>query len=338
MTWARQPPQHVIDFSIEVAQWSPCQSKRGVVIFSGDDILGHGYNYKPRGFDCDGSDTCKATCRAEAIHAEQQALLGFRNKAQGADMLHVKSVNGVLAASGGPSCVQCSKLAVVCGIANFWLFHESGWRRYEMAEFHRLSIGASNGLAEVSSPATPQPVTGDTSDGYHTFNELYDYRKAYNALLFNEWASRGVCDVHKSWHHSDGEACFGGGWFIVSAQTPTGQITNHYETADWELFRVPERELAAAWDGHTPAIALERLLTLAAAGAASPATPALEQIIETWRNVAIRHLNDRKGLRRNTPANAFKEGLQVALIDCARELQLALADVARTLPASQEEK
>ena len=72
-------------------------------------------------------------------------------------------------------------------------------------------------------------VTGDTSDGYHTFNELYDYRRVYNAALFNEWASQGKYDVHKSWKHSDGKDCFGGGWFIVVAELPTGQASNHYE-------------------------------------------------------------------------------------------------------------
>ena len=25
------------------------------------------------------------------------------------------------------------------------------------------------------------------SDGYHTFDELYEFRKMYNAALFNEW-------------------------------------------------------------------------------------------------------------------------------------------------------
>ncbi len=107
-------------------------------------------------------------------------------------------------------------------------------------------------------------VTGDTSDGYHTFNELYAYRKAYHAVLSNLWASLGLYDVHKSWRHSDGEHCFGGGWFIVSAQTPEGQVTNHYQTDDWALFAVPEREKAADWDGHMPQEALSRLLALAA--------------------------------------------------------------------------
>jgi hypothetical protein len=120
------------------------------------------------------------------------------------------------------------------------------------------------GRAVAVDPPPPQKVSGDTSDGYHTFDELYAYRKAYNALLFNEWASRGLYDVHKSFRHSTGEDCFGGGWFVVSAQMPTGQITNHYKSSDWDLFRVPERQRSEEWDGHTPAISLERLLKLAA--------------------------------------------------------------------------
>lgn len=88
-------PQHVIDFAVEVAGSSPCRSKRGVVIFRGDDILAHGYNYKPKGFDCDGSEACKATCRVEAIHAEQMALLSTtRTISVEADMVHVKAIDG----------------------------------------------------------------------------------------------------------------------------------------------------------------------------------------------------------------------------------------------------
>ena len=97
------------------------------------------------------------------------------------------------------------------------------------------------------------------SDGYHTFNELYAYRKAYNAILFNEWAARGRNDVHKSRYHSDGEACFGGGWFIVMADLPTGQISNHYEEKDWDLFDCQIRDRAEKWDGHTPQDVASRL-------------------------------------------------------------------------------
>lgn len=101
---------------------------------------------------------------------------------------------------------------------------------------------------------------GNLSDGHHTHNELYAYRMAYNAALFNCWASAGVYDVHKSTKHSDGEDCFGGGWFIVVAQLPSGQISNHYRLEHWDLFRVPIRETAEPYDGHTPEVALERLM------------------------------------------------------------------------------
>lgn len=120
----------------------------------------------------------------------------------------------------------------------------------------------------------------DVSDGYHTFRELYDFRKMFNASLFNEWAKQEVrnpkwsseegqpvnlpkYDVHKSWKHNDGELCFGGGWFIVVAVLPTGQISNHYEAKDWELFKIPITEKAKyEFDGHSGADVLERLKNL----------------------------------------------------------------------------
>jgi len=106
-------------------------------------------------------------------------------------------------------------------------------------------------------------IDENTSDGYHTFKELYEYRMLYNALLFNEWAKNGDYGVHKSKLHSDGEVPFGGGWFVVSAQLPIGQVTNHYELKDWDLFQIPENTRAAKWDGHTPQEAAIRLRALA---------------------------------------------------------------------------
>lgn len=101
---------------------------------------------------------------------------------------------------------------------------------------------------------------GTATDGYHSFNELYEYRMLYNAALFNEWASLGKYHVHKSIRHSDGQECFGGGWFIVVAILPTGQITNHYKLEYWDLFKIPEAEKAIfQYDGHTPQDAAERL-------------------------------------------------------------------------------
>jgi hypothetical protein len=101
---------------------------------------------------------------------------------------------------------------------------------------------------------------GAFSDGYHTFDELYEFRKVYNALLFNEWSKKEEYKVHKSKRHSDGEECFGGGWFVVVAELPTGQITNHYKNKDWDLFQIPEHDKALIpYDGHTPQDALKRM-------------------------------------------------------------------------------
>ena len=104
---------------------------------------------------------------------------------------------------------------------------------------------------------------GNISDGYHTFDELYEFRKVYNAVLFNEWAKQNKYEVHKSWRHHDGELCFGGGWFIVVAVLPTGQISNHYEAKDWELFKIPVVEKAKyEFDGHTSKDVVDRLIDL----------------------------------------------------------------------------
>jgi len=100
---------------------------------------------------------------------------------------------------------------------------------------------------------------GQVSDGYHTFNELYEFRKLYNAALFNEWTHKRGLNVHKSKRHSTGEDCFGGGWFIVMATLPTGQISNHYELKDWDLFKIPEFKMSDEWDGHTAQDVAERL-------------------------------------------------------------------------------
>ena len=111
-------------------------------------------------------------------------------------------------------------------------------------------------------------ITGSTSDGYHTFDELYYYRLLYNANLVNtiiynnsrvSAAFRLPIYIYKSYKHSDGELCFGGGWFVVVMETPFGQISNHYEMKYWGMFSCPSQDIAWKWDGHTPQEAAERL-------------------------------------------------------------------------------
>ena len=152
----------------------------------------------------------------------------------------------------------------------------SNWRlNGEIDERNVKNIGV-NGYKSFFRPATNQEIKdwlekqeesedkGKISDGYHTlneipfntFNELYNYRMLYNAAFFNMLPKE---IVHKSKRHHDGKECFGGGWFIVMANLPTGQISNHYELKDWDLFQIPEKEVADEWDGHTPQEAAERL-------------------------------------------------------------------------------
>ena len=119
--------------------------------------------------------------------------------------------------------------------------------------FRRAEI---HDILDIITSLQQEQDMGEVSDGYHTFNELYYYRMLYNAAFFNLLPKAWV---HKSKRHNTGEECFGGGWFIVMANLPTGQVSNHYELKDWDLFKVPEKEFADEWDGHTPQEAAARI-------------------------------------------------------------------------------
>lgn len=130
-------------------------------------------------------------------------------------------------------------------------------------ERQKTYIEIINDLIEWGKENDPEFKENELSDGYHTFNELYEFRKQYNAALFNEWAKNNKYDVHKSKKHNDGEDCFGGGWFIVVAILPDGQISNHYKMKDWDFFNIPETPTAKhPFDGHTGKDVLERLMNL----------------------------------------------------------------------------
>ena len=104
---------------------------------------------------------------------------------------------------------------------------------------------------------TQPPITGDTSDGYHTFNELYRHR----AILFSVICNERPDVAWKSKRHHDGTMY--DGMFIVGIDTPEGQATYHYDIEPyWNLFRVKELELAPEWDGHTSCEAIRRIGTL----------------------------------------------------------------------------
>jgi hypothetical protein len=103
-------------------------------------------------------------------------------------------------------------------------------------------------------------IDENTSDGYHTFKELYEMRLLLTAGFFNLLALNGG-RVYRSKKHSDGTEPFGGGWFIVVAELPdVGQISFHYKLEDWELFSdVWTVNVAPEYDGHTAEDVANRL-------------------------------------------------------------------------------
>lgn len=135
--------------------------------------------------------------------------------------------------------------------------HHTAWRP-DSQPWNLLDVRESGeylDLAGVALSAVLPELLENPRDEYHTMEELYDYRMLYNAIAANAMPDLSC----KSWRHSDGEECFGGGWFVVYMTLPSGQVSNHYRAEHWELFHVPEVERAPEYDGHTPQEAAERL-------------------------------------------------------------------------------
>lgn len=97
---------------------------------------------------------------------------------------------------------------------------------------------------------------GEISDGYHTFNELYDHRCTLFLALM---ASNPALSWISAKHHDGSEW---EGWFIAGMELPTGDVTYH----------LPNSMMGAAmqtgcrvldcgkeWDGHTAADVVTRL-------------------------------------------------------------------------------
>jgi hypothetical protein len=99
---------------------------------------------------------------------------------------------------------------------------------------------------------------GEVSDGFHTFNGLYEQRMILFAALVEAYKDK----AWKSYRHEDGEYCFGGGWFIVGIDTPEGSYTYHYENKYWDMFDCVDLPRGKHWDGHTEADAETRLMSL----------------------------------------------------------------------------
>jgi hypothetical protein len=102
----------------------------------------------------------------------------------------------------------------------------------------------------------PCPV-GEVSDGFHTFNELYDHRCA----LFLCLMKHNLSDSWISLAHSTGDHFTG--WFIAGMTLSTGKtITYHLPMKFWPDAKSWFEELPRApkWDGHTSMDVFARLI------------------------------------------------------------------------------
>lgn len=112
----------------------------------------------------------------------------------------------------------------------------------------------NQGILFREAPTDP----GSASDGYHTFNELYEHRRALTAALAVIGSINGDSWRSKQHHPEDGPMFDGS--FIVGIELPAGTISYHYPLSAWDEFDgVPEVESAPEWDGHTAQDVVARL-------------------------------------------------------------------------------
>ena len=135
-------------------------------------------------------------------------------------------------------------------------------------------------------------INGETSDGYHTFNELYHHR----AVLFSVIVENYRDAAWKAKKHHDGTMY--DGMFIVGIDTPWGQASYHYDLDPyWDMFDCEEREAAPEWDGHTPDDAIERVGKLATLGGNG-----YKQAAAYWKRMFEELLTERIGEERDEAA------------------------------------
>lgn len=53
-------------------------------------------------------------------------------------------------------------------------------------------VEANRLIFELAEELAAAAISGSTSDGHHTFDELYDYRMLYNAHAAHGWLAAGI--------------------------------------------------------------------------------------------------------------------------------------------------
>lgn len=110
--------------------------------------------------------------------------------------------------------------------------------------------------------ASSLELKGQVSDGYHTFEELYEHRYALFIALANTLFTHNLADVYIAEANADGTT-----WdesFLCVVNAPNGQISYHLPnrlrkelSEDMPVFETDDQ-----YDGHTSQDVIERLLKL----------------------------------------------------------------------------
>ena len=97
-------------------------------------------------------------------------------------------------------------------------------------------------------------ISGDTSDGYHTFNELYSHRHYLFSLLLRQ--NKDI--AWKSLKHGDGSSY--PNFFVAGIEFPQGVICYHLPLKLFDrLDYIKTLEQAPKWDGSSADDILDRL-------------------------------------------------------------------------------
>lgn len=108
--------------------------------------------------------------------------------------------------------------------------------------------------------STKDQLFGDFSDGYHTFNELYEHRNLlFLAFCLTESGSRGLLHGQVYWqqdHFPD--------WDLVSTKIGGKQISYHLPSKYRHILEgnfEQSTTLEEVFDGHTSKDVIERLIS-----------------------------------------------------------------------------
>src|SRR3990172_663989 len=99
---------------------------------------------------------------------------------------------------------------------------------------------------------------GTVSDGYHTFNELYEHRSLLFCALSQQVNSERCWKYKNKWIDGEVKPCHDG-WFVACIHLDAGQVSCHMQTEYWSSFRGVDLDRPPAHDGHTSSDVILRL-------------------------------------------------------------------------------